>query len=229
LGRRIDRIVKLEGKRVSLAEVEAALVAHSWVTDAYALAIERRRQAVAAVLVLSREGVDALVDLGNAGFGKALRGALADRLPPLAVPRRWRVVARMPRNAQGKLHVSTMQALFEGPRLPEVLTEVPFESGCTLRLLVDASSPYFEGHFPETPILPGVVLLQWAEALAQTYLGLSGDFAGMKGVKFKEVVTPGQELVLDLEIDLDKGALVFSYSSDRGQHSLGRLLYGDRD
>ena len=35
--------------------------------------------------------------------------------------------------------------------------------------------------------------------------------------------------LLDLEIDLDKGALVFSYSSDRGQHCLGRLLYGDRD
>ncbi len=227
LGRRVDRIVKLEGKRISLPEVEAALVSHAWISDAYTLVIERRREMVGAVCVLSQEGAHALVELGNAAFQNGLRGALASRLSTLAVPRLWRVVARLPRNAQGKLLAQSVQTLFEGPRLPEVLAEVPRETGCSLRIYVDCSSPYFEGHFPEAAILPGVVQLQWAEELARTYLGLVGEFAGMKSIKFKEVIFPGRVLTLELDWSLDKGELSFDFTSSRGQHSAGHLLYGD--
>lgn len=71
---------------------------------------------------------------------------------------------------------------------------------------VSINEPFFEGHFPGNPIMPGVLIL---EALAQAAAILSSlsrtpqkghkfiyYFAGIDNVKFKQVVTPGDQLRL---------------------------------
>jgi 3-hydroxyacyl-[acyl-carrier-protein] dehydratase len=75
--------------------------------------------------------------------------------------------------------------------------------------LVTIGEPFFAGHFPGQPIMPGVLMV---EALAQTgsvaALSLPANkgrlafFAGIDKVRFKRVVTPGD--VLRLEVSLDK-------------------------
>lgn len=74
---------------------------------------------------------------------------------------------------------------------------------------VSANEPFFEGHFPERPVMPGVLIL---EALAQTgaiaLLSEPGNegrialFGGVQNAKFKRVVEPGD--VLELECKLTK-------------------------
>lgn len=76
---------------------------------------------------------------------------------------------------------------------------------------VTANEPYFQGHFPDYPIMPGVLIV---EALAQTAgiavasleesKGKLGVFAGIDGVKFKKQVLPGDTLRLEAEILLFK-------------------------
>ncbi len=77
---------------------------------------------------------------------------------------------------------------------------------------VSLNEPFFNGHFPERPIMPGVLIL---EALAQAggILGLetvgqgvSSDdklylFTGIDQVKFKKVVIPGDQLQLNVRLD----------------------------
>ena len=70
---------------------------------------------------------------------------------------------------------------------------------------VTANEPFFQGHFPGAPIMPGVLIL---EALAQTgallaVSGMEGDlsdklffFTGLDGVKFRRQVVPGDRLEL---------------------------------
>ena len=75
--------------------------------------------------------------------------------------------------------------------------------------LVTIGEPYFQGHFPGFPIMPGVLIV---EALAQTacvaalslpeYQGKIGLFAGIDNARFKRPVRPGD--TLRLEISLDK-------------------------
>ncbi len=75
--------------------------------------------------------------------------------------------------------------------------------------LVTIGEPYFQGHFPDFPIMPGVLII---EALAQTacvaalslpeYQGKIGLFAGIDNARFKRPVRPGD--TLRLEISLDK-------------------------
>lgn len=74
---------------------------------------------------------------------------------------------------------------------------------------VTINEPYFMGHFPNHPVMPGVLIL---EALAQTaaLLTFGGEmerkedqvylFVGIDGARFKRQVTPGDQLHLNVEV-----------------------------
>ena len=79
---------------------------------------------------------------------------------------------------------------------------------------VSANEPFFQGHFPSFPVMPGVLIL---EALAQTgavsMLSLEENkgkialFAGLNNVKFKKQVIPGDILELKCEIKKSFGKM----------------------
>jgi 3-hydroxymyristoyl/3-hydroxydecanoyl-(acyl carrier protein) dehydratase len=98
--------------------------------------------------------------------------------------------------------------------------------GATARLTLDvpADLEWFEGHFPQAPILPGVIQLNWVMRLAEKHLGISRDFAGMEALKFQQVIQPGMRIALELEHRVDRDKLHFRISSDRGDHAKGRIL-----
>ncbi len=77
---------------------------------------------------------------------------------------------------------------------------------------VTANEPQFTGHFPDRPIMPGVLMV---EALAQTagiavytldeYRGRLGLFAGIDGCRFKRMVVPGDTLRLEVNVEKLRG------------------------
>jgi 3-hydroxyacyl-[acyl-carrier-protein] dehydratase len=77
---------------------------------------------------------------------------------------------------------------------------------------VTANEPQFTGHFPERPIMPGVLMV---EALAQTsgvavvtlpeYQGKLGLFAGIDDCRFKRIVVPGDTLRLEVTVERLRG------------------------
>lgn len=77
---------------------------------------------------------------------------------------------------------------------------------------VTANEPQFTGHFPERPIMPGVLMV---EALAQTagiavmtldeYRGKLGLFAGIDECRFRRMVVPGDTLRLEVTIEKLRG------------------------
>ncbi len=77
---------------------------------------------------------------------------------------------------------------------------------------VTANEPHFTGHFPDRPIMPGVLMV---EALAQTagiavmaldaYRGKLGLFAGIDGCRFKRLVLPGDTLRLEVTVEKLRG------------------------
>ena len=77
---------------------------------------------------------------------------------------------------------------------------------------VTANEPQFTGHFPERPIMPGVLMV---EALAQTagiavltlpdYRGKIGLFAGIDECRFKRLVQPGDTLRLEVTVEKLRG------------------------
>lgn len=82
---------------------------------------------------------------------------------------------------------------------------------------VSANEPYFVGHFPHRPVMPGVMML---EALAQASAILAFDeagvmpdannvfyFVGIDGARFKRPVEPGDQLILDVTLDRMKASI----------------------
>ncbi|PMQ12059.1 Surfactin synthase subunit 3 [Pseudomonas sp. AD21] len=225
---RLDRIVKLEEKRISLPMLEQALVAHDWVAEARLGVVQENRAVLGALLVLSEEGLFALREQGRRNLTEALRKHLSEHCEALALPRRWRLVRQLPLNSQGKLPQADIEALLLAPRpkAPEVLEKVETDGEWSLQLAVPADLAYFSGHFPKAPVLPGVVQVEWALKLGQQLLNLPGKFAGMEVLKFQQLVRPGDEIQLHLRFDSERGKLYFAYRNDTATCSSGRILLG---
>lgn len=99
-------------------------------------------------------------------------------------------------------------------RYPFLLVDrvLEIDKGKTIRALknVTINEPFFEGHFPNRPVMPGVLML---EALAQAAALLAFDaldtsptddmvyyFAGIDNARFKQPVEPGDQLILHVEL-----------------------------
>ena len=99
-------------------------------------------------------------------------------------------------------------------RYPFLLVDrvVALEKGKSIKALknVTINEPFFQGHFPHRPVMPGVLML---EALAQAAALLAFDamdsspsddmvyyFAGIDGARFKRPVEPGDQLMLEVEL-----------------------------
>ncbi len=82
---------------------------------------------------------------------------------------------------------------------------------------VSMNEPFFGGHFPHRPVMPGVLMLealaQAAALLAFDTLGVTPDdktvyyFAGIDGARFKRPVEPGDQLMLHVELDRMKSGI----------------------
>ena len=224
-GRR-DRIIKLADKRVSLAHVEATLKEHAWVADgACGLSPVHKRLAVA--LVLSPEGATAWREQGRASVLNALRDHLRGSLDVVALPRSWRVVHRLPRDAQGKLPLAAWQRLFEArPLAPEWvrLEDSAGDRQARFSGQVPWDLVHFAGHFAEFPLVPGVVELDWAMTQARTAFTLPPHLIRTEALKFRQFVRPGDTLELTLDWQPDKGRLVFELKGPDGICASGRLV-----
>ena len=223
---RLDRIVKLEEKRISLPMLEQALCAHAWVAEARLGMIEEGRAYLGALAALTPAGLHALRNQGRRAVVDGLRQHLAGHCEALALPRRWRLTRQLPLNTQGKLPQAELQAMLLAPRsmAPEVLEHRQEGEELHLRLAVPLDLACFSGHFPQTPVLPGVVQLDWAIALAASHLQLAQRFAGMEVLKFQQLVRPGDELLLTLRFDATRGKLYFTYTCAGQPCSSGRIV-----
>lgn len=226
---RLDRIVKLEEKRISLPMLESALSEHPFVSEARLSVIEDNRAFLAALVALSDAGLHVLRNQGRRALTQALRKHLAQYCEALALPRRWRLVRQMPCNAQGKLPQAQLEALLRTPRCltPERLGERQEDDQWHLELGVPVDLAHFSGHFPQTPVLPGVVQIDWAISLARQLIeNLPPRFQGMEVLKFQQLARPGDRLQLTLRFDAQRSKLHFSYRNGDAPCSSGRILLG---
>ena len=120
-------------------------------------------------------------------------------------------------------------------RYPFVLVDrvLSLEKGKTIRTLknVTINEHFFTGHFPNRPVMPGVLMLeamaQSAALLSFATLGMDGldentvyYFAGIDGARFKRPVEPGDQLVIDIFADRSKAG-IFKFC---GQAHVGEEL-----
>lgn len=231
---RADRIVKIEEKRISLDLIEARLLQSALVTEARVIVATGSRERIAAFAVLSAAGRAALADGGKLALNLRLREWLAEAIERVALPRSWRYLDTLPVNAQGKTTHAELTALLndadtpaaERPTMPHKRLVERDALRAVFALEAPSDLLYFDGHFPQTPILPGVAQVEWAMQLARECFTLPPQFCGMHALKFQRVIRPAMPFSLEMLHDPAKGSVVFRYFSTEGSHASGRLMFG---
>ena len=228
---RSDRIIKLEEKRISLTQMEALLMQTGWCVQAHVVPFEQQsRTLLGVVMVLSETGRDLLKNQQRLGLINRFKQHLRQSFEPLAIPRRWRFVSQIARNAQDKVAYQTLLTILESKPVVDqavIQTLKRTEHEVELQLDIPHELVYFQGHFPTEPILPGVVQVDWAARLSQTYFGLTGDFVGLKQLKFTQVIRPGQVIQLMLRHDAQRQNTHFIYQSELGGHASGIITWAN--
>jgi 3-hydroxymyristoyl/3-hydroxydecanoyl-(acyl carrier protein) dehydratase len=116
-----------------------------------------------------------------------------------------------------------------GPTWPRLQLTEKEAQRALYELMAPHDLVYFEGHFPGTPIVPGVAQVDWALALACECFDLPPVFRGIHALKFQQVIRPESAFSLELLHDPAKGCVIFRYFSPSGAHASGRLMFGAAD
>ncbi|MCG8611713.1 MAG: hypothetical protein MI864_14395 [Pseudomonadales bacterium] len=115
------------------------------------------------------------------------------------------------------VHPVELGATFTEGELPEA----------KITLEIPENLSFLEGHFPNHPILPGAVQLEWAVAYGKKLLNRSNSAVKQVEVlKFQNIIRPGDIVVLTLTTKTsDK--FIFSFESKQGKHASGRVILSD--
>jgi 3-hydroxyacyl-[acyl-carrier-protein] dehydratase len=89
---------------------------------------------------------------------------------------------------------------------------------------VTHNEPFFQGHFPDYPVMPGVLIIEAMAQVGAVGVVAGGEhreklalFAGIDGVRFRRQVLPGDVLTMEVEIERLKGRI----GRGRGRTTVG--------
>jgi acyl-coenzyme A synthetase/AMP-(fatty) acid ligase len=226
---RADRIVKVGEKRLSLPTMERDLEAHPRVEEAALIVLDRGgAQRVHAVVVLDDEGRERVKAGERRLLGDVLSRHLSASWDRVLLPRVWRYVDELPRDAQGKLPQARVRSLFETARQdPLMKGETKGTRRIERMLEVPEDLVYFRGHFEDYPVVAGVVQLRWVMDAARELLGESPRVGAIEALKFPDPLLPGQPFALSVEFAREGTSLHFRLWKGRLTFATGRLRLGE--
>ena len=219
---RLDRLVKVAEHRISLPELEARFEAHRFVENAYALVLPGGRTRLGALLTLSEAGKNFLKKSTKRAFVARLKEEVGAYFDPVAFPEKIRIVHEIPVNEQGKILRSAVLRFFEN-NLAEPVAENVHGNGdaAHVELTFVPDAIYFQGHFPDFPILPGVVQLHFACVFARRFFGAELLPTRVSKLKFAHMIFPGE--TVSLELKRTRSGAEFAYRKSGKLCSAGTL------
>ena len=213
---RIDSVVKIEEKRISLPEMENRILQSGLAADVCVIAMEDRRQYLAAALVFNAKGKERFDGLEKNEINKFWQEYLLQYFENLVIPKKWRYLEALPLDAQGKKKKEDITLLFVNEKpdtfpdsslrktggfeaLAGVKVIAKTENSLALEFSVPGSSPYFDGHFPGFLILPAAAQVELILRLAAEHLGIGIDISEIRRIKLSRPIWPDIPLFLSIE------------------------------
>ena len=107
---------------------------------------------------------------------------------------------------------------------PQILVEKRENGEIFRHCIVPENLAYLEGHFPEVPIVPGVVQIDWVMQALTHLLGESVELLRLEAMKFTSILEPGVEFFIEVKPMEIHEKYRFRLWSEQAELSKGRIL-----
>ena len=114
---RIDSVVKIEEKRISLPEIENRIMQSGLADDVCVISMEGNRQYLAAAIVFNAKGKEQFNGLEKNDINKYWRQYLSQYLESIVIPKKWRYLSALPVDTVGKKKKEDIRQLFNNVNL----------------------------------------------------------------------------------------------------------------
>ncbi len=221
---RIDRIVKLEEKRLSLDAIEQSIQTLDVVKQCHVLVFEHeQRQMLGCIVVLTEQAHEQLQQQDKSAFVSHLKQQLKDSLETIAIPRQWRFLSQLPQNTQSKLNKNYLKTLFKPMLQPVVLSQSQNSDDYIWELEFPPELACFKGHFPTQPIYPGVGQIGFLQHFAKSIWSDLSWCQGYEQLKFQNLIRP--YAVVQLKFSRKEHKVSFELRDSEQILASGRLLF----
>lgn len=232
-----DRIAKVQEKRVSLIEMEQLLMDHPDVSDSFVFMPDGPTSAkprLCAAITIETASLPKYYQKGHRTFTKTLEEYLSSWFEPMTVPKSWRLCQEIPYNPTGKRTADACQYLWKDDfkstkTLPYILNS---NRQSYEELILDLECPYhliyFKGHFPNNPILAGVVQIHWVKIFIKIYFKIKINIVKIIRLKYNSTILPGDRIKLKLKYNTKKLSISFCFYNNSKTFSSGTLFFISR-
>jgi len=220
-----DRMVKIAEERVSLPEMEEKLREYKYIEKSYVTTLNsKERTVICAMLTLNGSGKEYIINNGRHQFILELKQYLLNYFPNVVLPRKIRIVNDIPVNIQGKYIKNDITSMFES-NIPEPIMQniIKTDSRFCADLTFLKDSSYFNGHFPEHPILPGVMQIYFVMQFIKQYFNMTANDYHILKLKFSNLILPNTPVRFELNRD-SQNEFTFDYFYNDKKYSKGKIV-----
>lgn len=217
---RIDRIIKLNDKRVSLESIEKKLFESGILSDCYCGVHPKFKRAVA-LLELNKNGIDKFRQAGKAGIVAQLKEILKTEYKNSV--RHFKIVQNLPRNPQGKFSKEQFEQVLFRQISPKWTRSKSSEWEHKFSCVMSVELDIFTHHFAKLPLVPGFFQLDFVFELAKSVGVKFGEKTNVENLKFTKFVRPNDTLDVCFEVRNEK--LNFELFCNGEKCSTGRIKF----
>lgn len=215
LKNRTDRLLKIQDKRVCAQSLEDFLKQHDFVNDAFCF---KKDEKIACLCALSDKGKEFLLACGLNELKKTLKQYSRKQLE--IVPQKWKFIDILPVTKRGKTDCAFIEHLFNiNFSFPVILNREQSENKFKFKLYFYPNSNFYNGHFPEYPVTPGVVQLYLAAFIGERCFCEKLTDGQMKRIKFSNIIKAGE--IVELELSKTEKNVGYEYHKSEKTFSSG--------
>ena len=204
MGRK-DRLLKIYDKRVSAQQIEKAVISTGLVKESYCFKFGDK---LAGVCALTDAGKSFLTHKGIVSLMKYLKREV--KVVSDVVPQKWRFTCELPCTSSGKLDKNFIAHWFNlNLSMPVILDKTINNNEAVYKMFFYKNSNFYNGHFPDFPVTPGVVQLCLAGELINYTYKKSCSQGQIKKIKFNNIIKP--DTIVNLKLEKCDKSIKYTY------------------
>lgn len=226
---RLDRMIKIGEKKLSLDRLELVLQEHKYINKSAIVTFPQNgRLILGAIIEVNDDACEELHKNGKESLLGNIKLHLKNEFIQGSLPRKWRFLRKLPVDDQGKRNHFKLTEIFQPcpktDRTPAIIETIPITGGERYLMTVPIDYELCEGHFRNFKVVPGVCQLDWIEMLICKMSNKDLKINNIPKMKFHRFIQPGQSITLDITYNVNNNNWIFNIYNGTEKFTSGRIM-----